>query len=259
MRRIMLVFLFLSAVWTILPAQRSRYDQDFDRFRFGFQASPLLTWMSSDDRFINGNGQNLGIRVGTKIDYFFAEKYALTTGLNLGFNQGGRLLHDYGGDLLNKSDLLSPVYHNLPNNTNIRYHVNYVDVPIGLHFLTNEIARDFRFFFEVPVFNIAVLYNANGDISGPGLTTLEDENISKDVIPVNVSWSLGGGVEYNISGDSPKDTNLFAGIFYSQSFTDMTRNTGQRNRPDENGNITPETEDSKAILRGISIFLGIMF
>lgn len=259
MKRFLLVFLLLSAVSTLLTAQRSRYDQDFARFRFGFQASPILSWMNTDDRFINSNGQNLGIRVGTKIDYFFAEKYALTTGLNLGFNQGGRLLHDYGGDLLKKSELFSPAYHNLPNNTNIRYNVNYVDVPIGLHFLTNEISRDLRFFFEVPVFNIGVLYNAKGDFSGPGLTTLEDENISKDVIPFNISWSLGGGVEYNISGDSPKDTNLFAGVFYSQSFTDMTRNTGQRNRPDENGMIVPETEDSKAILRGISLFLGIMF
>lgn len=242
----------------MLTAQRSRYDQDFDRFRFGFQASPIFSWMGTDDRLILTNGQNLGIRLGTKIDYFFAEKYALTTGLNIGFNQGGRLQHDFGGDLLKRSELFSPVYHDLPNNTNIRYNINYVDVPIGLHFLTNEIARDFRFFFEVPVFNIGVLYNAKGDISGPGLTALENENISKDVIPVNISWSLGGGVEYNISGDSPKDTNLFAGIFYSQGITDVTRNTGMRNRI-ENGQVVPEPEDSKAILRGISLFLGIMF
>lgn len=259
MKKFSLVFLLLSLVWTLLPAQRSRYDQDFNRFRFGFQASPVFSWLDTDDRFINANGQNLGIRFGTKIDYFFAEKYALTTGLNLGFNQGGRLLHDFGGDLLKRSDLLSPAYHNLPNGANIRYNINYIDVPVGFHMLTNEVGRDLRFFFEVPVFTLSFLYNANGDITGAGLEPLEDENISRDVVPVHISWGLGGGVELNISGDSPKDTNLFAGLFYSQGFTDVTRNAGERMRPDETGQLVPEPEDSKGILRGITVFLGIMF
>jgi hypothetical protein len=246
MKKLLAVLFFLAAFSTILPAQYG--------FRFGFQASPILSWMGTDDRYINTNGQNLGIRFGAKIDYFFAEKYALTTGLNLSFNQGGRLLHDYGGDLLAKSDLLDPKYHSLPGATNIRYNINYIDIPFGLHLLTNEIFRDVRFFFEVPMFNIGILYGANGDITAPGLEPLEGESISKDVVPLNLSWGLGGGIEYNIRGSSSGDTNLFAGLFYNQGFTDVTRDTGERIRDN-----MAETEDSKAILRGVTLFLGIMF
>ncbi|MBK7410314.1 MAG: PorT family protein [Saprospirales bacterium] len=204
MKKFLAVLFFISTVWTVLPAQYG--------FRVGFQASPVFSWLNSDDRYINSNGQNLGIRLGTKVDYFFAEKYALTTGLSLSFNQGGLLLHDYGGDLLGKTDL-PEIYRDLPDGTNIRYNINYVDVPIGLHLLTNEIFRDVRFFFEVPVFNIGILYGAKADITGPGLEPLEGENISKDVVPVNVSWGLGGGIEYNLRGNSSGDTNLFAGVF----------------------------------------------
>ena len=250
MKKFLAVLFFISAVWTVLPAQYG--------FRFGFQASPIFSWLDTDDRYINANGQNLGFRIGTKIDYFFADKYALTTGLNLGFNQGGRLLHDYGGDLLGKTGLPME-YQDLPDGSNIRYNINYIDVPVGLHLLTNEIFRDVRFFFEVPVFNFGILYGAKGDITGTGIEALEDETISKDVVPVNVSWGLGGGVEYNIRGNSSGDTNLFAGVFYNQGFTDITRDSGTRNFPNDMGGTDPETEDSKALLRGITLFLGIMF
>lgn len=250
MKNVLVVFALICAVWTSLPAQYG--------FRFGVQASPVFTWLDTDDRFINANGQNLGFRIGTKIDYFFAEKYAFTSGLNIGFNQGGRLLHDYGGDLLRKSDLGAP-YNSLPNGTNIRYHINYIDVPFGLHLLTNEIFRDFRFFFEIPVFNFGFLYNSKGDVSGQGITTLEGENIGKDVIPINISWGLGGGIEYNLRGNSSGDTNLIAGVFYNQGFTDVTKDSGIKNVPDENGNPIPQDEDSQALLRGITLMLGIMF
>lgn len=250
MKNVMIVLALVCAVLTQLPAQYG--------FRFGVQASPMFTWLDTDDRFINANGQNLGFRIGTKIDYFFADKYAFTTGLNLGLNQGGRLLHDFGGDLLKKSEL-GPPYNSLPDGSNIRYHINYIDVPFGLHLLTNEIFRDFRFFFEIPVFNFAFLYNAKGDIVGPGLTTLEGETINKDLIPIAISWGLGGGVEYNLRGNSSGDTNLIGGIFYNQGFTDITKDSGIKFVDDGNGNKVPQDEDSKALLRGITLMLGIMF
>jgi hypothetical protein len=255
MKKAFIILLFLGTVFsTILQAQiRPVYTP----FRFGFQASPMLTWMDSDDRFINSNGQNLGLRIGAKLDYFFAPKYAITSGLNLGFNQGGRLLHDYGGDLLRRSPLL-PGYHDLPNGTNIRYNINYIDIPIGLHMLTNEIFRDTRFFFQVPAFNIGLLYGAKGTIAGPGIEPLERETIGKDVIPITLSWGLGGGLEYNVRGSTSGDTNLFFGLFYNQGFTDITK-AGTKLAPDGAGNVVSQPEDSKAVMRGITMLLGIMF
>jgi hypothetical protein len=255
MKKAIVLLLFFGAIFSVNA--QSQMQRVYTPFRFGIQASPMFTWMEADDRFINSNGQNLGFRVGVKLDYFFAPKYAISTGLNLGFNQGGRLLHDYGGDLLRRSDLL-PGYHALPNGTNIRYNINYIDIPVGLHLLTNEIFRDTRFFFQIPVFNFGILYNAKGTITGPGIEPLEREIIGPDVVPVTISWGLGGGVEYNVRGRTSGDTNIFAGLFYNQGFTDLTKK-GTKLAPDGNGTLVLQDEDSKAILRGITLLLGIMF
>jgi len=246
------LFVVLAFFCASLPALHAQYG-----FRFGVQASPVFTWLDTDDRHINANGQNLGFRIGAKVDYYFGEKYAFTTGLNLGFNQGGRLLHDYGGNLLKKSNLESP-YDSLRPLTNIRYHINYVDIPFGLHLVTNEIFRDTRFFFEVPIFNLAFLYSVNGDIASPELDLLEGENISKDLIPIHLSWGLGGGIEYSLRGNSGEGTSLMGGVFYNQGFTDVTKDSGTRIVPAE---PVPkvEDEDSKALLRGITLYLGVMF
>ena len=250
--------IFLAVLATLLCLNTEAQDQ---RFRLGFQASPTFTWLDSNDKFINSSGTSLGLRLGMRGDYFFAEKYAITSGIGFGFNQGGTLLHDVGGELWPRSELSNESLRVLPDGVKLKYSIRYVEVPFGLKMFTNEIMRDMRFFFEVPVLILGIKSNAIGDIEGASQTNQnsEDENIGKDVNLFNLSWGLGGGVEYNVRGSSKGDTNLFAGFFFNQGFTDVTDNRAVKYVDDGAGNIVTEEEDSTGIIRGITIYLGVMF
>lgn len=254
MKRTLTFLIFLIALQFSSEAQ-------VQRFRFGLQASPVFSWLDTDDRWINSNGTNLGFRLGLKADYFFSEKYAISTGIGFAFNQGGELLHDFGGELLPNSELSFPnTYRNLPDDAMIGYNIRYIEVPLSMKMLTNEIFRDFRFFFEVPVITLGFESNVLGSIEAPGVASIDDEDLSGDVNFLNLSWGLGGGAEYNIRGSGRNDTNLVFGAFYNQGFTDVTRDKGAtRIFKDENMVQTEQPEDSTAILRGVTIYLGIMF
>lgn len=252
MKRISLVLVILSGLSVWAGAQGD--------FRFGFQVSPVVSWMESNDKFINSNGSNLGLRLGMKADIFFAEKYAFSTGINFAFNHGGRLRHDVGGNLLPKSELSDPKLFDLPNGVNIDYGIQYLEIPLSLKMITNEVFRDFRFYFEVPVITLGIETQARGDITGAMIQDAEDELIGRDVNPLFLQWGLGGGVEYNLRGDGKGGTNLVAGVFYNQGFTDVTRNAGVKYIRDENELIIQEIpEDSNASIRGITLFLGVLF
>lgn len=234
-------------------------------FRFGFQTSPTLTWLDSDNKFINSNGTNLGLRLGMRGDYFFGNsgKYALSSGIGFAFNQGGTLLHDRGGILLSKSELSSETLRVLPDMVELKYSVRYIEVPVGLLMLTDQIFRDFRFFFNVPYLTFGFKSQAIGDIMGASATgqNSEDENIKKDVNAFHFTWGIGGGAEYNIRGNSKGDTNIYLGIFYNQGFTDITddKATTYVSR-DEFGNpVEVEEEDSIGTIRGLTLQFGVMF
>ena len=173
-------------------------------FRFGIQASPSFSWMGTDDNSINNNGTNLGLRLGMVGEYYFAENYAFTSGLNFAFNQGGTLRHDTGGNFWTRSELSNPDFNNsetaLPDGVNLKYSIQFVEIPIGLKMRTQEFGY-LRYYAELPIFTIGIKTQAVGDITGTNIMT-EKENIKNDVNSLNVSWGLGGGVEYTINSST---------------------------------------------------------
>ena len=109
-----------------------------ESFRFGVQVSPSFSWLASNDNQINGNGTNLGLRLGFNGEYYFTERYAFIAGLGFAFNQGGTLQHNEGGNFWTKSELSNPDFNALPNGVNLKYNLQYVEIPFGLRMRTNE-------------------------------------------------------------------------------------------------------------------------
>ena len=219
-------------------------------FRFGIQASPSFSWMGTDDNTINSNGTNLGLRLGMVGEYYFAENYAFTGGLNFAFNQGGTLRHDTGGNFWTKSELSNPDFNNsetaLPDGVNLKYSIQFVEIPIGLKMRTQEFGY-LRYYAELPIFTIGIKTQAVGDITGTDVMT-EKENIKSDVNPLNVSWGLGGGIEYTINSS----TSLIGGVYYNQGFLDLTTDQGAVKNDGT-------AEDSKGTARNITIRIGVLF
>jgi hypothetical protein len=230
--------------------------------RLGFNVNPTLSWMDTDDKFINGNGTNLGLKLQVRGELFFGdgEKFAVFGGAGFGFNQGGELRHDRGGNFWPKSqeegDLSNTDLMPVANETDLRYSIRYLEVPVGLKFLTDQIGDSgMRFYFEAPL-TLAVKTSARGDISGSGVD-IEDENIKRDVNPFNASWGVGLGMEYELPGSD--GDFLMLGLTYNQGFLDVTSDKNTQKYIDGTSTLGEEREDSAGTIRGLTLTIGILF
>ncbi len=241
MKKIAAICAFLFIMQTAIIAQ--------DDIRFGFQLSPVFSWMTSSDNRINPSGTNLGLKLGMIGEYYFRENYAITGGLGFAFNHGGTLQHDFGGSYWTRSGL-GPALDTLPAGVNLKYSIQYVEIPVGLKMRTREFGY-LRYFVE-PALTIGFKSQARGTVQGRGVgSDVEKINIRKEVNGLNLSWGIGAGVEYSLS----ESTSLVGGLGFQLGFTDVTDNNGIV-FDDRRGN---RREDSKGKVNGIIIRLGVMF
>ncbi|MEM6321273.1 MAG: porin family protein [Bacteroidota bacterium] len=244
MKKIALVITFFSALTTLSFGQ---FDFDENELRLGFQLSPSFSWMSTDDNLINGNGANLGIKLGMMSEYYFRENYAIVSGINFAFNQGGNLRHVEGGNLWSKSELSDLALSELPDGVNLRYHIQYLEIPFGLKMRTKEFGY-LRYFAEMPVFSLGFKLKARGDISGTPNLDRDRENITEDVNLFNLTWGFGGGVQYALS----ENTALIGGLIYRQGFADVTDDGGVKS-----DGMT--RENSKGVIKSLTVRIGFLF
>ncbi len=206
----------------------------------GFQISPMFSTMSTDDRTINRNGTNLGLKLGMRGEFYFRENYAFIVGLGFSFNTGGTLRHEQFSDTWQNSDLPAGVIRPFPAGTELKYSLQYVEIPFGLKFKTKEFGY-FRYYAEMPVFTLGFRSQARGAITFTNVNQ-DKIDIKKEVLPLAFSWGLGGGIEYSVG----EGTALVGGIAYQRQFTDATKN------------YEPDV-DSKAVITNIIIHIGVMF
>lgn len=244
----------------VLVSMVSSIEGQDRTMRIGFQTSPILSWISNNDKMIVSNGGNLGLKLGTTADIYFKDNYSFTLGINLAFHEGGEFIYEKGGSYLPKSDLSEPLILQtgdkpMPDGTKIQYNIQYVEFPVGLKIRSKEIGY-IRYFVEAPVFTFAFLTRGRGDIESDAYK-YEKENIYKDLNVFNVFWGLGAGMEYSIS----ENNALVAGIYYQNGMIDFTKDKGHRAVP--NPDVVPEylleKDDSKATINNIVLRLGILF
>ncbi len=221
--------------------------------RFGFQASPSWSWMNTNDRKIEGISSNWGVKLGALAEYYFADNYALTTGLGFGFNQGGSLQNGYTRikpwDESELTDIPSDVFG---PESKFHYRINYVEIPLGLKMRggSGEDAR-VKFYAEAPIFTLGFVTKGTGDIRGTVAQDLEDIDIRNEVRGLSLSWGLGGGIEYEFAANA----TLVTGIVFQKQFTDLTRSEMVSNDP--TGDLTKK--DSKATFGNLALRIAVFF
>jgi hypothetical protein len=219
--------------------------------QFGFELSPAVSWLSTDDNKINPNGPNLGLKLGMIGEVYFRENYSFTTGIGFHFNAGGKLFYEENIDSVSIwTDANIPGDNVYDGGTDFKYSIQYVEIPFGLKLRTREFGY-LKYFVE-PRLTMGFRTQAKGNIfNEPSVDSEEDFDIQSAVNLLNLSWGIGGGVEYTVSSS----TAIIGGIAFQSGFTDVTKDKNTLLVSD--GRETKE--DSKGKFNSIILRLGIMF
>ena len=175
-------------------------------FSFGLKMGPGFDWTGSTTGAAKNEGMRMGFGVGLVAEYYFADNYAIVTGVNVNMNRGhysfenGRMdsvvgLVKYPVDRIYKGTvyeiplmlkMVTNQYGSLP----IRY---YAQVGAGLGYAKKVLVKD------------AIDGAARADAYA---------STDKEFSNLRASLKIGAGAQYAID----QSTRVFAGLFYSHDF-----------------------------------------
>jgi len=202
------------------------FSQDI---RFTVFVDPEFAWMKSDLNSVDSDGSKLGVNIGLNVDKFFAQNYAIMTGISID-NTGGNLKYDNA-----KTIETGNGNEELPAGSTINYKLQYINIPLGLKLKTNEIG--YWTFFTHLGLNGGINIKAVAEVDD---YELENENISKSIRTFDLGYFIGAGAEYSIGGNAA----VVVGLTYKNGFIDITNDSDAI---------------SKVTLSNLAIRIGILF
>lgn len=195
---------------TILIAIANQVSaQENDKpFRFGLKVSPGLNWYKEGSSDVNGTKSGLGFSYGLMADYFFAENYCISSGLEMFSLKAGY-------DFTNPASGIVPSY-----TSTIKTKYQYIQLPVSIKMRTKEIGA-MRYFGRFG-FNNAICYKATADVNST-FANIKNVDVKGSTNDFRFSLLIGGGAEYNIAGA----TNLIAGLYFDNSFISQNSSNGK--------------------------------
>jgi hypothetical protein len=213
-------------LFTALIVSLNLAGQDF---RIGINFDPVMSWFSPNSKTIEGAGAKLGFNGGLMLETTFRQNYVFATGIDLTY-LGGNLLYDNSTIITVDKDADTT----LLANTTVEYTLQYLSIPLSLKLKTNPIGY-ISYYGQIgltPQFNISAKATSdNGN-------KLDNDNVNKEIGLLNLSFFIGGGIEYDLGGT----TALNIGIFYNNGFIDLLAD-----------------KDYKAALNYVNLRLGVLF
>ena len=180
-----------------------------NKLRLGVHLDPISTWFSPKTKGIEKDGARLGISGGLLMEYYFSQNYGLASGISI-TGLGGNLMY-------NDSLYISAGGENVlvKGGSTVAYNVTYLTIPLALKLKTNEMGF-FTYFAKLGL-NHHINIGSKASSSG---SELSKDNVSEEINLFNLSYFFGGGLEYNLGGQ----TSLSFGLFYNHGFTDVLSN-----------------------------------
>ena len=179
-------------------------------FSFGFKFGPSFDWTSSKTGAATNQGVKTGFDLGLVAEYYFAENYALVTGVNVNFLKGQYNFNDMRDIGTNDSTdyQLGTVGR--------QFKTTVYEIPLMLKMVTPQLGN-------LPLRAYAQVGGAFGYTQGVKVKdtfTLGDINdkdfraTKGEYNPVHASLRIGAGAEYALL----ETTRVFAGIYFSHDF-----------------------------------------
>jgi len=199
------------------------------KVRFSVFFNPGINWLQSDIKDVSSKSPTIGFDAGLTVDKFFADKYAFSTGISI-TSLGGTLTYKNATDFNVHGENLT-----VPANSDIKYKLQYLTIPLGIKLKTNQIG--YLTYFANLGFNTQFNIKATASSNDPS-NILQNDNVSDAINFFNMGYFFGVGAEYSLGGSAA----LVLGLTYSNGFVDITAGSTDK--------ITSST---------ISLRLGMMF
>jgi len=208
-------------------------QDDNNGIRLGLTLAPQISWMNAGDKNISANGSYFGFSYGLLLDYVFKKNYAFSSGVVVSYD-GGKLTYLTSTKFNTYGDsLFVPA-------TVVNYRNQYIEIPITLKLRTNQIG--YITYFGQFGLQGGVRIRSRSDVSNATLSINEIKiDFSKDVTLPDLGLLIGGGIEYEITGN----TALLAALQFYNGFIDVTDN--------------PKGYATKSTLNHLRLQLGVYF
>ncbi len=173
-------------------------------FAFGLKLGPGFDWTGSTKGAAKSEGVRTGFGVGLVAEYYFADNYAIVTGVNVNMNRG-----HYSFDNAHKVDTSLVTY---PVD---RYYKSTVyEIPLMLKMVTNELGNlPLRVYAQV---GAGLGYAQKVKVKD----SYEDFNgdtyiaSNKEYSNFRTSLKIGAGAQYALD----ESTRVFLGVYFSHDF-----------------------------------------
>ena len=195
----------------LLMAMSLTASAQYKGFSFGFKVGPSFDWTGSKTGAAINQRTKTGFDVGLVAEYYFAENYAIVTGVNVDFVNGQYKFDDKR----NLSTIDSITDYQL-GTVDRRFKTTIYEIPLMLKLVTPELGN-------LPLHAYAQVGGAFGYtqrvkvMDSFSLGDLKDDAYratNGEYNPFHASLRIGAGAEYTLL----ETTRVFAGIYFSHDF-----------------------------------------
>jgi hypothetical protein len=181
-------------------------------YKFGVHADPMISWFGSDNSLVENVGARPGFNFGVSFYRYFGPNYSFSTGINL-ISAGGRLVTDKKTTFYLSHGSTSKSV-SVDSSASVVYRIQYLSVPLGLKFQTNQIGY-YTFFTDLGL-DPKVVVGGKADIPS---RSIKGENAMEELRTLNLGYHIIAGVEYGVGGN----TAIILGIGFENNFLDVTK------------------------------------
>ena len=197
MKKSLLIVGLLLAMSLTMSAQNNG-------FAFGFKFGPGFDWTGSTTGAAKSEGMRMGFGVGVVAEYYFADNYAIVSGVNVNMNRG----HYSFDNAIDSTTLLDPF------KVDRFYKSTVYEIPVMLKMMTNELGGlPLRDYAQVGA-GIGYAQKVKAKDSYLDVTENEFSATYKEFSNLRASMKFGMGAQYAID----QSTRVFAGLYFSHDF-----------------------------------------
>ena len=178
-------------------------------FAFGFKLGPGFDWTGSTTGAAKSEGMRMGFGVGVVAEYYFADNYAIVSGVNVNMNRGHYSFENARFAMGEDSVTFIEKY-----NVDRKYKATIYEVPLMLKMMTNELGGlPLRAYAQV---GAGLGYAQKVKVKDTYLDVAETEYAAtdKEFSNLRASMKIGAGAQYAID----ESTRVFAGLYFSHDF-----------------------------------------